>query len=137
MIDPSKSFPSMKAEVVKPNLAYGAVTNLAKPSKAAPAPKTGVTGAHAQELKAQHDADGKLLNHVAPAGETKDLASALYPSMVPAYRVAPTPGFDHLTVDPKAQEAFIKLAQSMGLSQAQVQQLADFHVRLTFDPVKK
>ena len=130
-INPETIYPSMKK--IDPHTNYAGVTDLTKPKATPPAPKTGVVGASAQTLKPGHDKDGKLLNPVAPAGAVNEQASAMYPSMVPAYKVGVTPGYEHLKVDPTAQGEFIKLAQSMGLTQAQAQQLVDFHVRITFD----
>lgn len=137
MIDPSKSFPSMKAEKVNPNTAFATVSTQAKAKAAAPAPKqVDPHTAAAQALKPGQDADGKLTSKVTPDGQPKDLASAMYPSMVPAYKVGVPKGYEHLqlTPDPKAQAEFLALCTGFGLSQSQAQALADLHVKLVFGP---
>ena len=131
-IDFDNHYKTMKK--IPANSNYAGVTDLAKPKVTPPAPKqVDPHTAAAQTLKPGHDAAGHLNEHIAP---NRDLGS-LYPTMTPAFRVGVTPGYEHLQVDPKAQEAFIKLARELGLSQADAQKLADFHVRITFDPVKK
>jgi hypothetical protein len=80
-------------------------------------------------LKPGHDAGGHLKNHVAPAGETKDLASAMYPSMCAPYEIKTPEGYSHLVPNAKQTQEFLALARSFGLSQQQVNQLVLCHCK--------
>jgi hypothetical protein len=133
-IDFDNHYKTMKK--VPANTNYAGVTDLAKPKAAVPEPKTGVVGAASQVIKQGHDKDGKLLNHVAPAGETKDLASAMFPSMCVPYEIKTPEGYSHLVPNAKQQQEFLALARSFGLNQQQVNQLVLVHCKC-FDPVQK
>jgi hypothetical protein len=139
MIDPSKSFPSMKAEKVNPNLAFATVSKQAGSNNTPPAPKqVDPHSAAAQTLKGGHNASGQLQEHIAPAGDLHAQATALFPSMAAVHTVTIPEGYDHAgPVDQAQQLEFLQLARSFGLTQAQSQQLVALHCKSAFGPPRK